>query len=587
MQEKLKIFSLEGSELLERDLSAETKPLVILAGEKPVIVDAVPPGADVLGALVRDEDGWTLASARSDVPVSSGPKKGADFHLTAGISCTLGPWLFRIEREGTATGTVLLWKVGSSGIVADPLIAGRNTVAKTRDGSYAVNPAVPAEELCDIFLADDGIEVIPLGGDRHRIAVPMATLFSSGSFRAMAMTASDAAAAVKSGNPFAWPGRKTRAGFMAALLLCGLVCLAALSLVKEKSAVDAAAAARSGAEEFTRALTAASAAADSNEDVLVYKSAFYKSLPLITGRERSPVTRDLISRGQQLAGHLGADPSSENAKNINRIVAFLKSVDAIQSSIGDGDWQALKTIVSGCDKEMFVRCDAGKFLGDARELADFVTVELPKFISSVSETGSKKADRLKSASGSAFGALKNNMFMSGEIMVRERAAYDERMQILLAYIARRDAFLGSDEAPDRELLNIWADFVSAFDPADESFAAMIGRERALLSDAVVKRASKVKPVALARLCEFASALGVDAAKLSQWSDKAAAARKEILARCRELYTEYRMRSTESQRAAGTLSVLDDIISLGLEDSTYYKWAVRERERLNETKGEGK
>ena len=149
MQGKLEVFSPEGELLLERDLAEVPSPLMILAGDSPQLVEAVPQGAEVLGALVRDEDGWTLASAKEDTPVLSGPKSGADFHLTAGVACSLGPWLFRIEREGLATGTVLLWRVGSSDIAADPLAQGRNVVAGEKDGSSAVNPAIAANVLCE------------------------------------------------------------------------------------------------------------------------------------------------------------------------------------------------------------------------------------------------------------------------------------------------------------------------------------------------------------------------------------------------------------------------------------------------------
>ena len=135
MQEKLKIFSASGEVVLEADLAGVEKPLMILSGERPGLVETVPQGAEVIGALVRDEDGWTLASARQDMPVSSGPKTGADFHLTAGVPCALGPWAFRIEREGVATGTVLLWRVGSSAVAADPLVPGRNVVAAGLGGA--------------------------------------------------------------------------------------------------------------------------------------------------------------------------------------------------------------------------------------------------------------------------------------------------------------------------------------------------------------------------------------------------------------------------------------------------------------------
>ena len=164
--EKIKVFSAGGDIVLERDLAGIEKPLMILAGDKPELVEVVPQGADVLGALVRDEDGWTLASAKVDAPVSSGPKSGSDFHLTAGVPCAIGPWVFRIEREGALTGTVLLWRVGSSAVAADPLLPGRNIVVATGAGAYSVNPAVGGEEICSICPTADGADVTtPVSGD--------------------------------------------------------------------------------------------------------------------------------------------------------------------------------------------------------------------------------------------------------------------------------------------------------------------------------------------------------------------------------------------------------------------------------------
>ena len=172
MQEKLKIFSASGEVVLEADLAGVEKPLMILSGERPGLVETVPQGAEVIGALVRDEDGWTLASARQDMPVSSGPKTGADFHLTAGVPCALGPWAFRIEREGVATGTVLLWRVGSSAVAADPLVPGRNVVAAGLGGAYSVNPAVGGEELCSIFPTADGVDVSSADNSAQRLSNP-------------------------------------------------------------------------------------------------------------------------------------------------------------------------------------------------------------------------------------------------------------------------------------------------------------------------------------------------------------------------------------------------------------------------------
>ena len=315
MQEKLKIFSADGETLLERDLADVAKPLMLLAGDAPQLVEAVPQGADVLGALVRDEDGWTLASAKDDMPVSSGPKTGTDFHLTAGVACALGPWVFRIEREGASTGSVLLWRVGSSAIAADPLIQGRNAVASAKDGAYAVNPAVAGAELCSIFPTADGVDVTAADG-AQRLSVPFATLFAVGPFQGMALPASDAAAAVKSGSPFGWPARSTRAGLMAMLLLVGLAALVALSFVKKKQSVDAVLAAKHGPELVSRTLCADDAK-NTDEDALVYQNSFFRALPLILKASRSPITRDLLQRGRQIVGHVGGGWSEQQVA-VNR-----------------------------------------------------------------------------------------------------------------------------------------------------------------------------------------------------------------------------------------------------------------------------
>lgn len=269
------------------------------------------------------------------------------------------------------------------------------------------------------------------------------------------------------------------------------------------------------------------------------------------------------------------------------MVAFLGDVDAIQAAIGVGDWTELKSRLAACDSEMFVRCDAEVFRSDAKRLLDFVTVELPAFMASVSKTDAGKMADLKSAASSAFDAIGKNIFMSGDVVLRERAVYEDRKQVLFAYVEARNAFLSSEAAPDAGLLNLWADFISAFDPEDEAFSKMVNAERTRLAEATVKRAGKIPPVDLARLRDLGAAVGVDSDKLSEWSAAEVRARKEILAKCRELYTEYRTRAAQSRRSPETLSVLDDIIALGLKDSTYYTWAVRERVRLEETKEEGK
>ena len=577
MQEKLKIFSTNGEMLLERDLAGAVKPLMLLAGDAPQLVEAVPQGADVLGALVRDEDGWTLASAKDDMPVSSGPKTGTDFHLTAGVACALGPWVFRIEREGASTGSVLLWRVGSSAIAADPLIQGRNSIASAKDGAYAVNPAVAGAELCSIFPTADGVDVTA-ADSAQRLSVPFATLFAVGPFQGMALLAADAAAAVKSGSPFGWPARRTRTGLMAMLLLVGLTALVALSLVKERQSVDAILAAKRGPELVSRTLYADDTK-NTDEDALVYQNSFFRALPLILKASRSPITRDLLQRGRQVVGHVGGMNAKENEKLIADILRFLKDVDDIQDAAQKGDWVALKDKLAAADRAMFTRCDADMFYEDAQEIVDFVTVALPKFFVSASEIGAAGFKDTEKQIQNYFDALKDNLFMSGDIVRRERDNAEMRWNALAAYVPARELFLASPESVGADLRDAWADLVDVFDSEDAAFAPMLKHERERLTAAILKRADTAKSVTLIRLCELGEAVGVDNAKLAEWRKRAAEARKDISEQYREKYSDYRMRAAVAPGAKETLAVLDEMIALGLEDNSFHQWALREKVRV--------
>ena len=586
MQEKLKVFSTDGEMLLERDLAGFAKPLMLLVGDKPQLVETVPQGAEVLGALVRDEDGWTLASAKGDQLVSSGPKTGTDFHLTAGVACALGPWVFRIEREGVDTGTVLLWRVGSSAIAADPLAQGRNQVATAKDGAYAVNPAVAGAELCSIFPTAEGVDVMTSDGGSQRLSIPFATLFAVGPFQGMVLPAADAAAAVKSGRPFGWPARHTRAGLMAMLLLAGLAALAALALVKKRQAVEALQAAKQGPELIARS-NVADDIKYTDEDALVFQNSFYRSLPLILKAARSSITHDLIQRGRQVSGHVGGSKAMENEKKIQDIIRFLKAVDDIQGAAQKGNWPLLKETLAAADRKMFTQCDADVFYEDARAIAEFVTVALPKFFVDASEAGAAGFKDAEQRIQAYFDNLKDNLFMSGEIVRRERDNAEMRWQALAAYVPPRERFLSGTSDPGPELRDAWADLVDAFDAEDAVFGPMLKRERERLVEAILKRADTATSVSLIRLCALGEAVGVANERLAEWRARAAAARKELSRQYRELYSDYRMRAAVAPGAPETLSVLDAMLALGLEDNSFHQWALREKARVQSKKDEEK
>lgn len=578
MQEKLKIFSAGGEVLLEADLAGVEKPLMILSGERPELVEAVPQGADVLGALVRDEDGWTLASAKPDMPVSSGPKTGADFHLTAGVPCALGPWAFRIEREGVATGTVLLWRMGSSAVAADPLVPGRNVVAAGVGGAYSVNPAVGGAELCSIFPTDDGVDVSSADNSAQRLSVPFSALFSVGAFQGMALTAADAAKAVASGSPFSWPSRGTRTGLMAALLAVGLAALAALAMAKRTKSVDEQVDARRGPELIERELTG-DAARDTDEDALVFENSFYRSLPLVLKADRSPITQDLLRRGREIVEHIGGAKLDENRRLIEGMIRFLGDVDSIQGAAHKGDWTLLKETLASADRAMFTRCDADVFYEDAQEIADFVTDVLPKFFLAVANADACTLQGEGEKLNAFFEALKDNIFMSGEIVRRERDGAQVRWEALSDYIKARRAFVASPEGTCGELRDAWADLVDAFETEEGTFSAMLSRERSELAEAILDHSKDAAPATLVNLCSLGEAVGVENAKLAEWRSRAVEIRRELLAKYREKYSEYRLRSTVSPGAPETLAILDDMIAIGLEDNQFHKWALREKERV--------
>jgi len=369
------------------------------------------------------------------------------------------------------------------------------------------------------------------------------------------------------------------------LLLAGLTALAALSLVKQKQAVDAVLAEKQGPELVTRVLTADDAK-NTDEDALVYQNSFFRALPLILKASRSPITRDLLQRGRQVAGHVGGMKAKDNEKLVRDILRFLKDVDNIQGAAQRGDWVALKETLAGADRDMFTRCDADIFYEDAKEVVDFVTVALPKFFVSASEVGAASFKDTEKQIQDYFDNLKDNIFMSGDIVRRERDNAEMRWEALAAYVPARERFLASPENVGTDLRDAWADLVDAFDSDDAAFAPMLNHERERLVEAILKRADSAKAVSLIRLCELGEAVGVSNDRLAEWRKRAANARMEIARQYREMYSDYRMRAAVSPGAKETLAVLDEMLALGLDDNSFHKWALREKARVSEKKSDG-
>ena len=571
MQEMLKVYSLDGQLLHERDISGLVNPLMLTAGERPELVEVASPGVEVVGALVRDGEGWTLVSRRGDLLVKSGPKSGPELQLTVGIACEFAGSVYRLEREGDVSGDVLVWRFDGA-YAADPLEQGRNIVG-SRPGctTLEVNPAVLGSELCEVYPTAQGVDVVTVGEDAARLSVPKGTLFAVGMFQGMVLDAADAAKAMRGGNPFGWPARGTRQAILAAIVLLGLVGLGGMALEKELSRTRQQIRSRVGAEQVAYADVKASKAI-SDEDVLVYELAFYRSLGSVLGATRSRVTSDLIKRGQQL----------ESSPAIRREVAFLKDVEAIQSAVLRGDWPQLGKILAAADRAMFTKCDGDTFFADAQEISEFITQALPRLMAEVSKPGSKGFASAGATLSRYFEDMKDNVFMSGEVIRRERDAAFARWEALSAYVPARDAYLKDVKESGQALLEAWAGFEDAFGSDDPATASLVADERKRIAEALLARAEKAQDVALIRLCDLGEAVGVDPKALAQWRKRADVARRALSRRYRELYGDYRMKAAVAPGAPETLAVLDRMVALGLPEDRFHEWALRELERVKAT-----
>ena len=113
------------------------------------------------------------------------------------------------------------------------------------------------------------------------------------------------------------------------------------------------------------------------------------------------------------------------------------------------------------------------------------------------------------------------------------------------------------------------------------------REREIIKEVLVKHVETAGDSDLVKFIEIGEMIGVDDAWLAKWRGRAAAARKEISAKYRSLYSEYRLRAAVSPGAPETRAVLDEMLKLGVKDNPFHKWAVREVERTSSTGADGK
>lgn len=586
MQEKLNIFGADGKVVQERDLGeVKTSLLVVLGAEGPTFAETASSDMKILAALVRDEDGWTIASPDPAVPVVSGPKSVTDMHLTPGIPCKIGEWVFRLERDIGESGAVLVWRNEGSPVAVDAILSGRNVVSRVADGTIQVNPVLSESDVFEFFPTQDGLDVAIEGDTTSRLSVAPKTLFAVGRFEGMLMTASEAAAAVRSGNAFAWPSRGLRARVYLSLLLLGIVSLGGVWLTRQRLDLESQLALPRGAKQVD---------ADMNEvgeiisdDVVVYTLGFLSNLKLFHEPLPNLVTQDFIRRGEQLV----SDP------DVADMVSYLHEISQVKTLVQAGRWNELGTLLAKVDRARYVAYEGVDFYDDAHELVLYVTEEFPRQLTRVSAVGNEaefdKAD-LSIAPEQIREVLRSNLFLTDGVARREVAHASYRGEVVRAYVkARQKVLAGLATKPvsvDQEAIETYADAFAtidnAFPPEDTPYVALMTRERAVATDIAQRGAREILAdgnassslhALLEQFAVLATYVGLPESEIADWRAKAKAAAKDMDLKCRAIHSRYRIAIlTDRQKA---LAILDELLALGATSNRYYGWAVKEKQRL--------
>jgi len=584
--ELLHVYGPDGAEVCTEDLSGHEKSVkVCRVNGKLELSEQVAAGGEVVAALIRNEDGWVLASASPDVPVVAGPKSAPDMQLMSGLVCSIAGHAFQLERDKAAMGSVLLWRYGGSKVVSDTVLAGRNIVAESAsDGKPCVNPPLAGETLFEFFPAADSLDVVTGSGEkRQRLAVGTKTLFAVGGFEGMYLSATDAEAAMKTSAPFAWPSRKPRQALLLGLLvLAGLGAVCAV-LWQRLGQLNRRLAEPRGAVK-AEMIFDHSPYDDKFETKAVYDQHFFRSLPHILGPEPSPIAQELV--------RLGEAAVFTNDVAVARRVKFLRDVQEIQTLILAGRWDALKAQLDQVDRQMFTIGDAEDFLRDAEDARALISetqpVRVRDYLNSAEVIPESKIEEVKAKQ---IARVKDNRFLAGRTYERELRQRNERMEACVAYRSVRDAAeKAGNGATPQQILSLTDVFCSlrdqldaeGFPPILQNEAKRIARFATGVADSVLSRSKEdlggFQLAKLRPLSDLGTQAGMPEAVVGKWIAQAKAAHKMLDLRYQELYRLYRTKGLSDAKLA--LDTLKEMIDIGFVESPYYKWALREQERRN-------
>lgn len=579
--ETLKVMRAKGRSVLERELTDARGPFLLIEGDDALeFATVAPAGAKVLAALVRDEDGWVLASPDPACPVRSGTKVSGSLPLMPGSACSIGDYVFLLDSDVAASGDILLWRIDKSPIASENAMTGRNVVAadSLRDGVMTVNPAVPGQELFSFYPTAEGLDVVMLDGGR--MSIPRRACFAVGGFEGVLLPADEALAALKTSRPFAYPSRHVRRRLLAALvgviaLFCGAAFLGRLA-----DSVERLADAPHGAARVSGKGTCDIRIPWGND--AVYILSLFRDMPVILGPKPTAEARDYIARTANLS----------STQLVAQTKGLLGSVFAIQESIQSEDWPALSNAVAHASRHDFVIVNGLPFLEDAQQVSAFANDLVPSSGLRISSATPDERRGIETAITNALAALSGNRFGESESFRSYCARLNAQYDMLNGYFSVSDRIRShADRLVPSEIDELRAAYLELLHIGDRDMPGLLAKVQADLREFAGRwfeslvEAFDRNPTfgpelsAIGTLYDLSAETETDEAVLKDRKTRlqSIVRRGETLART--AYEKYRLLPYGKSEA--TLALLDEIIAIGSCAGRFSSWAAEEKRRLTE------
>jgi len=319
------------------------------------------------------------------------------------------------------------------------------------------------------------------------------------------------------------------------------------------------------------------------DDARLVLYSFLRSMPTILTAQPTQASLDIIN----MASH----QRFAKDQTVQRLLKFVKDVRNIQECAASMRWDELKKAISVVDREVCTMSDADQYLEDAREMCVYASYTLPERFLAASAVGAVDPSTIGSPELEAkyISFTNRNVFARSDFFKREIDSNNERWDAMCAYVAARNVLMSNGKASVASIRNLGDTYVRMRDLYHETpFEAISKREQSVVAEISKKLAAQIiaahkknangfdlaKLEAIAQLCEQ---IGIGDGSLAEWKALARTAHKRMDEFYRGNYQKYRLLTVEDPVAAK--KILDEMIELGGVNNSFYKWAVRERQRL--------